>query len=287
MAVDVEAWRSWAIENLQRGVPEQEVQQIMEQRGVLGLVLGVEEPQAASYGEGPVAVEHYLGLTSEEFHAALFQAGVPGIIDDCMLGSAMTWTPEYLAQVLGRTEVEVMRSREVDYLEMEKLRVLVPFSEYVDWVLEGSDCYMVANNPVLQSPAAEPLWRDLFPDQRFCDPRTRQGYHLWFGPQGTVTNLHYDLLNVMNVQVYGRKRWVLVPPGEPVCPTTGVYCKADVLDPELRACPEFREARRTDFTISPGEAVFVPRGWWHAVISMDTSIGVSFSSFRFPNPVLR
>jgi hypothetical protein len=35
---------------------------------------------------------------------------------------------------------------------------------------------------------------------------------MWFGPAGTVTRLHHDVMNVMLHQVDGWKHVILVPP---------------------------------------------------------------------------
>jgi hypothetical protein len=36
-------------------------------------------------------------------------------------------------------------------------------------------------------------------------------------------------------------------------------------------------------TLHPGEALFIPVGWWHHVRALDISINVSFLNFPFPN----
>jgi ribosomal protein L16 Arg81 hydroxylase len=35
--------------------------------------------------------------------------------------------------------------------------------------------------------------------------------------------------------------------------------------------------------LEPGEAIFIPVGWWHHVKSLEVSISVSFTNFVFPN----
>jgi len=35
--------------------------------------------------------------------------------------------------------------------------------------------------------------------------------------------------------------------------------------------------------IEPGEALFVPIGWWHQVESLDFSVTMTYTNFRWPN----
>ena len=184
-----------------------------------------------------------------------------------------------------------MTNRDADrQYELHHHRETMAFDRYIERVLNyrGNDTYLVANNPLMQTEAAAPLWTELQPDQRFIQPGAHGGTHLWVGPEGTVTNLHYDIGNVLFVQVYGHKRWTLIPPDNSerlyVDPPGTVYSAVDIVDPDLRRFPAFGEVQRCDFVISPGEALLVPRHWWHAVQGIDVSISLSFTTFLFGNP---
>ena len=101
----------------------------------------------------------------------------------------------------------------------------------------------------------------------------------WFGPAGTVTALHHDTSNILFFQVVGRKRLRLYPPGEPalLAHARGVYNDLDPEhDPSLAA-------RGHDLTLTPGEALFLPVGWWPQVRALDLSISVAFNHFTWPN----
>ena len=83
----------------------------------------------------------------------------------------------------------------------------------------------------------------------------------------------------------GRKRWVLFEPGTSKHVAKGsrlydarkeddeaVNYFVDIL-PRVRAA--YPDARRIECVQEPGETIFVPGGWWHAVINLDDTIGVT------------
>ncbi|KAJ1451521.1 hypothetical protein M885DRAFT_529567 [Pelagophyceae sp. CCMP2097] len=125
---------------------------------------------------------------------------------------------------------------------------------------------------------------DLF---ELVDESQRPPYKWWLlGPKRSGTAAHVDPLgtSAWNTVVSGRKRWVLFEPDTPRSVAQGwdyvgdheddepVNFFVDVLPRLRRAHPE---VRRIEFVQHPGETVYVPGGWWHAVINLDDSIGIT------------
>lgn len=205
---------------------------------------------------------------------------------------ARYWTPDSLEQVLGDEEVEVMTGRESDErfeINSELHRATMTFRQFVALVRatrRSNDVYLVANNHLLDVPAATPLWDDFDAGQPPLDPERATGrVFIWFGPAGTVTPLHHDVANVLFVQVYGRKRFTLIPPAftPRVYNETGVYGDVDPENPDYSLHPEYRGVPTLDVVLEPGETLFLPVAWWHRVESLDMSISLSFTNFVYPN----
>jgi ribosomal protein L16 Arg81 hydroxylase len=127
------------------------------------------------------------------------------------------------------------------------------------------------------------LWKDVrFPE--WLDP-AKEHAALWFGPAGTVTPLHHDQCNILFCQIHGRKRVRMLPPTETFLHrgAMSMYAAADPESPDLRAFPEWKDAHVIDVVVEPGEALFIPVGWWHHVRSLDVAISLSLTHFRYRN----
>ena len=81
--------------------------------------------------------------------------------------------------------------------------------------------------------------------------------HMRYG--GTATPAHYDPVDNVVGQFCGSKRWRLWRPssGEP------------------SGTPDY------DAVVAPGDALFVPRGWWHRVDSLPCATGAVSVSLWF------
>ena len=162
-------------------------------------------------------------------------------------------------------------------------------ANYVDRITgagTSNDLYLVANNNFLDRPDVAALKDDFESPALYLDPNDTKGkVFFWFGPGGTITPLHHDVMNVMLLQVYGHKRVVLVPSLQThrVYNDLGVFSEVDPDHLDTGRFPLFEGATRYEVPLGPGEALFVPVGWWHRVEALDTSISLSFTNFAFPN----
>jgi hypothetical protein len=318
-------WRRWAGINLLRGVPLGEViatmvasglaedesaracaelyaqplfdiaSELSQQLRKLESVLAVRETMLDLSDTGR-AVPHRRGLSRQSFLDEFYARGQPVILDDAcdQWPACSRWSPAYLAEVLGDQPVEVMTGRDADpdyEINGDAHKDTMPFDEYVSKVIGtdwSNDTYLVANNRLLESKAASALWKDFHFDDRFLrSDADRSLSFLWLGPAGTVTLLHHDVMNVMFHQVYGWKHFILVSPLETprLYNNVSVYAAVDPKKPDLERFPAFAQAHPIHLTIGPGQALFIPAGWWHHVESLETSISVSTTSFVYANKI--
>ncbi len=202
------------------------------------------------------------------------------------------WNPEYLKTNYGQVEIEVQSNRNSDRLyeiNIEKHRHKMKMADYVDAVVKNgatNDYYMVANNGNIEKTALRGLLDDLEMFPEYLDPLDIDGKaFFWFGSGGTITPLHHDPVNLIFVQVYGRKVWQIIPPyyTHLLYNYRGVFSEVDIENPDFKQYPLFQKIPIIEVTLEPGDAIFMPVGWWHAVKSLDISISMSFTNFIFPN----
>ena len=108
---------------------------------------------------------------------------------------------------------------------------------------------------------------------------------IWIGGNGTRSGLHFDTSDNLHVVVEGSKTVILFPPGDaPNLYPLGdvpVQSQIDPLHPDvLENFPLFSLTRPRSVHLLPGDALFIPRFWWHWVES--TAITVSVNWWHFP-----
>jgi hypothetical protein len=108
----------------------------------------------------------------------------------------------------------------------------------------------------------------------------------WIGPAGTVTGYHVDWGDNVLAQICGRKEVRLVAPKDSkyMYPSRRfdqgtMSSEMDVDNLDADRFPLFAKATEYRVIIHPGEMLFIPRGWWHYVRSLDKSISVSNISY--------
>ena len=96
---------------------------------------------------------------------------------------------------------------------------------------------------------------------------------------GTRSLLHSDLKQNLFVQLWGRKAVVLVPFADSravyPCFDNIVNSAVDPDELDLERFPRFRDATVYGAVVGPGDVLYIPRGCWHHLRSLDPSLSLN------------
>jgi hypothetical protein len=189
---------------------------------------------------------------------------------------ALQWTPETFEAKYGDVETAAtvqLPEAGVVYLQKEKAhRRTLTVREFMKLMNDGACCYIDQADT-----ARFPGFADACPlDARM--PAGRRFVNLWVGAR-TRSGLHYDPMDNFFVQIYGDKDVMLAAPED----RRGLYPFADNvaksrIDPEFVDTARYPRARQVKFfagTVTPGDMLYIPRGWWHFLRARDRSMSLN------------
>jgi histone arginine demethylase JMJD6 len=124
----------------------------------------------------------------------------------------------------------------------------------------------------------------------------RPPYRWWLlGPKRSGTCVHIDPLatSAWNTLIVGQKRWVLFPPhvSKSIVKGSGLVRRDE--DDEavhyfsfilprikrkaglLKGIPKYKDFCCFEFTQNAGETIYVPNGWWHAVLNLTDTVAIT------------
>ena len=195
------------------------------------------------------------------------------------------WAPAALGARFGRAPVETEEAGVV-YVG-ERARVFRPLDDIVEAMRSGDTALRWKGLDFL---GRVPGMRDDIeahpPPHRAHLPAGAGGLRdtLWLAPRGTMSSLHHDGdYDNLNLQVSGRKLFLLVPP--PRHEALHAYGSAESpinpFVPDRARFPRFPAGDAVEATLDPGDVLLIPKYWWHCVYTLDPAVNLS-THFRWP-----
>lgn len=236
------------------------------------------------------AIERVGALSPSEFARRYADTETPVILTRMIEDwpARALWSADYFKRRFGRVElaVEVVEggslSDNAHFLAVKSRRTM-RLDEYIDRAARRGDGVLYAAEQPLRKLFPEAA-RDLRPvpylSRTLC-ALSGNTELLWIGSRGNASGLHFDELNNFNVQVVGRKRWVIFPRAQQpllYVPSTlrrSHFSPIDYEAPDYERFPKYREATPIEFDVEPGEVLFLPGGWVHHVRTLEFSINVN------------
>ncbi|MFC5473747.1 cupin-like domain-containing protein [Paraherbaspirillum soli] len=196
----------------------------------------------------------------------------------------------YLQQLAAAAKQTL--SDDVGLLPARRRRQLEPGERFLlDWShmqsFRPDRMYLAQWNILDQFPALRKDFaiQDLWPGWRWT------WEYVFMGPANTVTGLHYDFPHNWFCQVRGTKEFILFPPDQ-----TAHMCisakhdwgatLSDInisrLDQQPEQLRQFEKTQGLYARVEPGDALFIPKRTWHAVVSLEPSISLGVFGLTAP-----
>jgi hypothetical protein len=186
--------------------------------------------------------------------------------------------PDPVSAILGEPSIEGRFFYTPDLAAMNFVRGQTPLDPFLDRLLRDRDHV----RPYAMAIQSVPL-PELLPGFTDENATTLVGSEvvprMWLGNAIRVAT-HYDLMENIGVVVMGRRRFTLFPPEQvanlymgplELTPAGTPVSLVDPDDPDHARFPRFAEAARVAqaATLEPGDGIYIPFHWWHAVRSLD------------------
>ena len=185
------------------------------------------------------------------------------------------WNWEYFRNKFGSREMLVYRTGNRN--DFKKIL----FADYIDYIHHTQDekpyyllDWFVDNNcPELRQEYAVPAffksWTDHLPQAL-----RPQFLAFYIGPKNSASPLHIDILSTSawNAVFTGQKLWTFYPPDQKDLVYNG---KVNPFKPDYDRFPLFKKAKGYYVVQNPGDIMFTPSNWWHAVHNTENTISLT------------
>ena len=201
----------------------------------------------------------------------------PFVIPSSVMGARIPrWTPASIAAKYPDVRVPVILNLPKDRVPYAVRTPAGPSEmRFADLVAKLDD-----GNSYNMSQVTLELFPELFTelDLGFIKPRKILATNIWMGSH-TRSGLHFDSADNAFVQIYGRKRLLLVDPAFSdqlyQYPDVPSKSQVDPESPDLKRFALFAQCKVMEHLLEPGDLVYIPKGWWHHLSADQISISAN------------
>ena len=275
------------------------LQEVTELHDAAGLASRFRTADPSSCGGAVPSFEAAL-IAPEALHEQFVLHNRPAVLRALQDWRPLThWNDAHIRALCGERTIDVRVADSArQFGDPKRQGMYTHASLSLDSFIEALEAAEARGQPAPYYAAQLSLRRDL--PELFADTRPEPAHlhalgalwrgspHLYIGGS-SQTPLHFDAFDNLLCVVRGRKRLLLWPPGcaELLYPGGGgsaLFSQADVFAPDLEAFPLLERALPLALhaDLGPGDALYLPCGWWHAVQSRppagQRSISLSYLS---------
>ncbi len=233
-------------------------------------------------------------ISGEEFKEKYFDTQVPVIIKDLVKDwSAYTkWNWDYFKEIVGDKKVGIYNNVKSDaYTPVNKADDYTTFGEYIDMIRRGPAAWRIFLFNIFNH--APQLTQDFTWPDDLAKGFVKRVPMLFVGGQGSITHMHFDidLSHIFHTQFMGRKRVLLFPYSEQhklyrkpfevlSIADFSNYYDAEKSKLDTKQFPAVKFANGYDITLSHGDTLFMPGGYWHHMEYLDSGFAMSLRALN-------
>lgn len=234
------------------------------------------------------AIERKRGLSEEEFLDSYLSENRPVVLEDAAAEWAERWTLAGLKEHHG--DAAILCETEEVFVQ-DRTRHSIPLRQLIESIEAGSLKYRVRTKDFLSTvPGLQEEFERHRTFVRFLPNPQHLRHVFWIAPAGNRTLLHQDnFMENLNVQVYGRKQFILIAPSDYDSMYAHMFSESPVnpLDVDHTRFPKFQPTAVYEAVLGPGDMLYLPQFWWHYVVALEASINVNVWTKARPRELAR
>lgn len=222
-------------------------------------------------------------ISAEAFDALYFKPQKPVLIRDMaqMYPAGRKWNIHFIKAYCSDVTVELFDNGKAGSSSsaFTKPDLKMNFGQYIDTIIrnEPSNLRVFLFNMFRKKPG---LRKDFPCPYLFRGILGRMGY-MFFGSKNTRVRIHQDIdmSGVILTQFHGRKRVLLVSPEYSDLLYRlpfNTYSLVDLDKPDYKKYPGLEYVEAHEYILEPGDALFIPSGYWHYITYLDSGFSVSY-----------
>lgn len=233
-------------------------------------------------------------ISGEEFKKKYFDPQVPVIIKDLAKDwvAYTKWNWDYFKSIVGDKKVGIYNNVKSDaYTPVNKADDYTTFGEYIDMIRRGPAAWRIFLFNIFSH--APQLTQDFTWPDHLAKGFVKRVPMLFVGGQGSITHMHFDidLSHIFHTQFIGRKRVLLFPyteqhklyrkPFEVLSIADfSNYYNTEKSKLDTKQFPAVKFANGYDVTLSHGDTLFMPGGYWHHMEYLDSGFAMSLRALN-------
>ncbi len=207
----------------------------------------------------------------EEYINQSVPVKIKGLADDWKTDR---WTLDFFKEKLGHLKFPVRQQNEEREMSL---------AEYIPYMKENeknpSDSPFYLNttfgptDDLLDDYEVPHYFKCGFNNFRDIPDKTTLSW-IYLAPTNSVTGLHIDTIasSAWNLVISGKKFWVFYPTDQNPLLYGG---KVNPFAPDYDKYPLYRKADPMICVQNPGDVIFTPSGWYHAVLNMEMGVSLT------------